>query len=443
MSAYYPVLLSIASLLVCFWAEVFHIPGVRTERTGFLSKSYVGFLTFNALTYSVFVTETILLALSSEEGQTSLLIRVFNGLYAALLFVVVVFFLIYGVEVYFKVSPTVGQLRPNYVFVPGGHSVEPQGHQSLGRSFGIHRCNLGAMMTTPGKNGLSGYQSSQSEALLRPRDLKDTVPEDQDTVPEEPKFPRPDVVCGQEVRFSHYGRGGKWGHGTIVQIQGPRHVIIQEDNGDEVRGGFLQPSPTAPFPLQVLSLEERTKENTTSTPGGCGETQQNQTPEEQLPMSFGPQRPPIHPLSLSQVNPGQLHQSRFGLVFQAFVLLSTVGFLLSDILGTFWKDKVPVVSRNWHSIVFRLVEVAATLWFPCCLWNSLRPDQLWILNPKRVLRRPLEPHWGADEDRDAGEESDGSDEPECWICFDRGSQNSPLIQPCRCRGGVGAVHHEC
>ncbi|CAG0904766.1 unnamed protein product, partial [Cyprideis torosa] len=71
------------------------------------------------------------------------------------------------------------------------------------------------------------------------------------------------------------------------------------------------------------------------------------------------------------------------------------------------------------------------------------PDQLWILNPKRVLRRPLEPHWGADEDRDAGEESDGSDEPECWICFDRGSQNSPLIQPCRCRGGVGAVHHEC
>ncbi|CAG0907581.1 unnamed protein product, partial [Cyprideis torosa] len=87
---------------------------------------FLRFLTFNALTYSVFVTETILLALSSEEGQTSLLIRVFNGLYAALLFVVVVFFLIYGVEVYFKVSPTVCQLRPNDVFVPGSHSVEPQ-----------------------------------------------------------------------------------------------------------------------------------------------------------------------------------------------------------------------------------------------------------------------------------------------------------------------------
>lgn len=39
------------------------------------------------------------------------------------------------------------------------------------------------------------------------------------------------------------------------------------------------------------------------------------------------------------VDPAQLHQSRFGLVFQAVILLATVCFLLSDILGDMWKDK--------------------------------------------------------------------------------------------------------
>ena len=35
----------------------------------------------------------------------------------------------------------------------------------------------------------------------------------------------------------------------------------------------------------------------------------------------------------------QLHQSRLGLVSQAFMLLVVVGFLLSEIMGTLWKDK--------------------------------------------------------------------------------------------------------
>lgn len=53
--------------------------------------------------------------------------------------------------------------------------------------------------------------------------------------------------------------------------------------------------------------------------------------------------------------------------------------------------RVPVYSRNWHDIVFRSVEVGVALWFPCCLWNSMAPEQLWILNPRRLLRRQIDP----------------------------------------------------
>ena len=43
-------------------------------------------------------------------------------------------------------------------------------------------------------------------------------------------------------------------------------------------------------------------------------------------------------------------------------------------------------SRNYHDILFRVVEVGVALWFPCVLWNVNRPEQLWILNPKKILK---------------------------------------------------------
>lgn len=52
--------------------------------------------------------------------------------------------------------------------------------------------------------------------------------------------------------------------------------------------------------------------------------------------------------------------------------------------------RVPVYSRNWHDIVFRLVEVGVALWFPCCLWNSMAPEQLWILNPRKLLQKQVD-----------------------------------------------------
>ena len=33
---------------------------------------------------------------------------------------------------------------------------------------------------------------------------------------------------------------------------------------------------------------------------------------------------------------------------------------------------------------------------------------------------------------------------ECWICYDTDRQDrGSMIQPCNCKGDVGAVHHDC
>lgn len=45
------------------------------------------------------------------------------------------------------------------------------------------------------------------------------------------------------------------------------------------------------------------------------------------------------PLHMQQVNTSQLHQSRFGLLSQAFMLFIIVGFLFSETLSEFWKTK--------------------------------------------------------------------------------------------------------
>jgi von Hippel-Lindau disease tumor supressor len=102
MSAYYPVVLTGASLIVCFWAEVFHLREIRWDRPRFLSKSFLGFVTFNIISYSLLIAELLLVWIGHEHRH--FYTHIFNGCYAVLMFVVVIFFLIYGVEVFFKVS---------------------------------------------------------------------------------------------------------------------------------------------------------------------------------------------------------------------------------------------------------------------------------------------------------------------------------------------------
>merc|ERR1712038_1951311 len=87
------------------------------------------------------------------------------------------------------------------------------------------------------------------------------------------------------------------------------------------------------------------------------------------------------------INHSQLHQSRLGLLSQALMMMVTVGLLFSETLSEFWKPKVDLTSQNTHVVVFRVVEIGVALWFPCVLWNCIRPEQLWCLNPKKILER--------------------------------------------------------
>ncbi|XP_050552206.1 uncharacterized protein LOC118277108 isoform X2 [Spodoptera frugiperda] len=375
LSAYYPLLLSGSSLIVCFWAEVFHLRDIRWERPRFLSKSFLAFVTFNFISYSLLAAEVLTTNVAgTSPKEKSFYQHVFNGCYAVLLFIVVTFFLIYGVEVYFK---------------------------------------------------------------LRGEFLKETK------------------VC------------------TIIS---PRPGPSSADDGDDVQD-------------TLVTKQVRIGIQTDLAADGS-----------------------VDPRS---VDVSQLHQSRFGLISQALMLILIAGFLASETLSEFWKTKVPVVSRNWHDLVFRLAEIGVALWFPCVLWNSMAPERLWLLNPRRLLARQLDDARLADllaQHHDAKNlvEShrlswteraqlvvrvvslcrcivartilsvlkpqlaikNSAEDPgdtvldlpdrlgakrnvetdslvgsvgsarDCWICYDS-SRSEPLIRPCRCTGDVSAVHHDC
>ncbi|XP_026728432.1 uncharacterized protein LOC113494329 isoform X5 [Trichoplusia ni] len=310
LSAYYPLLMSGSSLIVCFWAEVFHLRDIRWERPRFLSKSFLAFVTFNFISYSLLAAEVLTTNVAdTSPDKKSFYQHVFNGCYAVLLFIVVIFFLIYGVEVYFK---------------------------------------------------------------LRGEFLKETK------------------VC------------------TIIS---PRPGPSSADDGDDVQDTLV------------------TKQGIqTDLADGSGS---------------------VDPRS---VDVSQLHQSRFGLISQALMLILIAGFLASETLSEFWKTKVPVVSRNWHDLVFRLAEIGVALWFPCVLWNSMAPERLWLLNPRRLLARQLDDARLSDllahhHDAKQNVETDSlvgsvGSARDCWICYDS-ARSEPLIRPCRCTGDVSAVHHDC
>ncbi|XP_063369517.1 uncharacterized protein LOC134657867 [Cydia amplana] len=309
LSAYYPLLLSGSSLIVCFWAEVFHLRDIRWERPRFLSKSFLAFVTFNLISYSLLAAEVVTTNVADTTAkEKSFYQHVFNGCYAVLLFIVVTFFLIYGVEVYFK-------LRGEFL------------------------------------------KETKVCTVIQPR-------------------PGPSSAADDDAQA------------TLVTKQG-----VQTDMS---RGGAVDPR---------------------------------------------------------SVDHSQLHQSRVGLVSQALMLILIAGFLASETLSELWKTKVPVVSRNWHDLVFRLAEIGVALWFPCVLWNSMAPERLWLLNPRRLLARQLDDaklqellqhHQDAkqsDVETDSLVGSVGSAR-DCWICYDS-SRPEPLIHPCRCTGDVSAVHHDC
>ncbi|GJQ81385.1 hypothetical protein Trydic_g18251 [Trypoxylus dichotomus] len=313
LSAYYPVLMSGSSLVVCFWAEVFHLRDICWERSQFLSKSFFGFVTFNIISYSLLLAEVLTTHIASTPNDDKhFYAHLFNGCYAVLLFIVVVFFLIYGVEVFFKVR--------------GGFIAKP--------------------VRIVGEVGEAALSQQETEPLH-----------------EEEKLP----------------------------------------------------------------------------------------PQRQQQQQQDALRP--------RINNSQLHQSRIGLLSQALMLMIIVGFLFSETLSEFWKTKVPVYSRNWHDVVFRVVEIGVAIWFPAVLWNCMKPSELWILNPRKLLTRldqqqQQQQQYSHPQQQQQSRSADGDspDGPvtevvvvetrECWICYD-GDKTEPLIRPCACTGDVSSVHHDC
>lgn len=102
-------------------------------------------------------------------------------------------------------------------------------------------------------------------------------------------------------------------------------------------------------------------------------------------------------------------------------------------------------------LFFLMLQLLANDW--CNRVVCFSPEQLWILNPKRILKRldqskyvkeiELQDKSG---EQDAALFSDGTSisSKDCWICYDSDRQDAgPLIQPCQCRGDVSAVHHNC
>ncbi|XP_014209891.1 uncharacterized protein LOC106640381 isoform X2 [Copidosoma floridanum] len=304
-SAYYPLVTSGFSCIVCFWAEKFHLRDVCTEKPQFLSKSFLAFVVYNFLTYSLLVIELATAFMFDPKDQNQFT-QIFNGCYAVLLFIVLIFFIIYGVEVFFK-----------------------------------------------------------------------------------------------------------------------------------VRGSFIGDS-------KVISIT--TSKRTPDDPCATGEEEDDATTAKLFQCSWNVKQ---------QVNTSQLHQSRLGLLSQAFMLFVVVAFLLSKTLSEFWRSKVPLSSRNWHDLVFRVIEVGVIMWFPCVLWNCMYPEQLWILNPRRILYKRDQAKSSKEIELQEKSTTQSESKPltdaisttssaDCWICYDSERQDAgPLIQPCRCSGDVAAVHHDC
>lgn len=97
----------------------------------------------------------------------------------------------------------------------------------------------------------------------------------------------------------------------------------------KVRGGFL-----SDYPVTSIATNVRTPENTDSK----NQNEETATAKlfEPTPSTSSEQRT-TH--VQQQVNTSQLHQSRFGLLSQAFMMFIVVGFLFSETLSEFWKTK--------------------------------------------------------------------------------------------------------
>jgi len=112
-STFYPFVLSGMFLIICFWAETFHVSGLKLDRPRFLTKSFVAFVIMNFMVYGMLVMQYVGNHLLNEKLKVKLN-EVVNGSFAVLMLISLVFFLIYGVEIFCKVE---GAFKPDTLAV--------------------------------------------------------------------------------------------------------------------------------------------------------------------------------------------------------------------------------------------------------------------------------------------------------------------------------------
>lgn len=130
-SSFYPFVLSGMFLIICFWAETFHVSGLKLDKPRFLTKSSIAFASMNFMVYGMLFTQYIGSHLLSKHLKVKLN-EVVNGSFAILMLLCLVFFLIYGVEIFCKVE---GAFKPEQLTKTKNISVNF--HQLFVSRFGL------------------------------------------------------------------------------------------------------------------------------------------------------------------------------------------------------------------------------------------------------------------------------------------------------------------
>ncbi|XP_027056540.1 uncharacterized protein LOC113683492 isoform X2 [Pocillopora damicornis] len=111
---YICMIIACGSRGVYYSVQTFHVVGLRLDKPRFLSKSSLAFIAFNVFLFLVFLAQFITIEITDEQGKVYLS-NIFTGIFVVLMFLMLMLFLIYGVELYYKVRGAFITTEPSNV----------------------------------------------------------------------------------------------------------------------------------------------------------------------------------------------------------------------------------------------------------------------------------------------------------------------------------------
>ena len=108
-------------------------------------------MAFNLLPYSLFGAEVLASRLAPDRNTYA---HIFNGCYAALLLIVVVFFLIYGVEVFFKI-------RGEFIYDSGLQTNQSTSNDNV-NTVQVHHARFGLLSQAVMMMIIVGFLASET-----------------------------------------------------------------------------------------------------------------------------------------------------------------------------------------------------------------------------------------------------------------------------------------